>query len=332
VVAHAEAIKAVEELKEKYASMQAAARENQAAAETAQAKLASSEGSFSSQRTHLEKELERVGARCADLVEQNKVLHGHLESVSSQAAKIRQAAAADVDAPAADGEDAKLAELRQVIAFLRREKDIVDMQLVLARQENDRLRAQVSDLARDVEEARATLGEERESAVAAAATDAQHAELVDKIGQLTVLRESNATLRADAEAHAKRARELATRVKALTAELEPVRTQVRTLQAEAQASATHVKRLESENQRWQERNMQLLSKYDRIDPAEVQALRDELETLRVEKAAWVASAETQSTDQEKKVCTHPHLISISCKFGLIGARADHGARREGPEL
>ena len=39
--------------------------------------------------------------------------------------------------------------------------------------------------------------EERERAVQAAATDAQHAELVEKIGQLTVLRESNATLRAE---------------------------------------------------------------------------------------------------------------------------------------
>ena len=37
-----------------------------------------------------------------------------------------------------------------------------------------------------------------------AATDAQHAELVEKIQQLNLLRESNATLRADSEAHAKR--------------------------------------------------------------------------------------------------------------------------------
>ena len=93
-----------------------------------------------------------------------------------------------------------------------------------------------------------------------AATDAQHAELVEKIQQLNLLRESNATLRADSEAHAKRSRELDTKLKSVLLELDPLRERARTIQAELDARSEHVTRLEEENRRWQERNNQLLTK------------------------------------------------------------------------
>jgi nucleoprotein TPR len=49
--------------------------------------------------------------------------------------------------------------------------------------------------------------------------DVQHAELVEKIQQLNLLRESNAMLHADSEAHTKRWRKLDVRLKALIQEL-----------------------------------------------------------------------------------------------------------------
>ena len=47
--------------------------------------------------------------------------------------------------------------------------------------------------------------------------------------------ESNATLRAECETHAKRSRELDAKLQALSAELEPVKEQARIAQAELQA-------------------------------------------------------------------------------------------------
>ena len=102
--------------------------------------------------------------------------------------------------------------------------------------------------------------QERERAVETAASASQHAELVERINQLNVLRESNATLRADCESHAKRSRELEARLRRVSAELEPVKEKFGTSQAELEASKAHILRLEEENRRWQERNAQLLSK------------------------------------------------------------------------
>ena len=101
--------------------------------------------------------------RCKALTEQNNVLHQHLDNVSSQAARIRQATDSSVGTPGegetADGTDSKLSELRAVISYLRKEKEIVDMQLELCKQENARLKTQIGHLTRDLEGTRATLSD-----------------------------------------------------------------------------------------------------------------------------------------------------------------------------
>ncbi|KAH9169938.1 hypothetical protein EDB89DRAFT_1980725 [Lactarius sanguifluus] len=300
VIAHAEAIKAIEDLKRRMHDLQVSDRNNRTAAETAQAKLSASEGSWGQQRQALDREIADLAARCKALTEQNNVLHQHLDNVSSQATRIRQAADSTVATPGegdtADGTEAKLSELRAVINYLRKEKEIVDMQLELGKQENARLKTQIGHVTRDLEDTRATLSDERERAASVAATDAQHAELVEKIQQLNLLRESNATLRADSEAHAKRSRELDIKLKSVLQELDPLRDRARTVQAELDARNEHVTRLEEENRRWQERNSQLLSKYDRVDPTEFQSLKDELENLKTEKSGLESQQTTQTEE------------------------------------
>ena len=91
------------------------------------------------------------------------MLHKHLDNVSSQAARIRQTADLTVGTPGegenTDGTDSKLSELRAVINYLRKEKEIVDMQLELGKQENARLKTQIGYLTRDLEDTRATLSD-----------------------------------------------------------------------------------------------------------------------------------------------------------------------------
>ncbi|KAF7314521.1 hypothetical protein MKEN_00925200 [Mycena kentingensis (nom. inval.)] len=269
VVSHAESIKARRTL-----------------ADAAQAKLVSSEGSWTVQKEALDKEINDLNRRCQDLTSQNSLLHNHLADLSSKTANIRQTAAA---APTADGDassttgdadtDTKLAELRSVVAYLRNEKEIADLQWDVSKQECARLKSQLDYLNGNLQTLQNTLSEERKRAVETAASAAQHQELVERMNQINVLRESNSTLRVEAENHAKRARELDSKLRAANAELGPLKEQVRTLKAELEARQTHVGRLEEENRKWQERNTQLLVKYDRTDPAELQALKDQIEAL-----------------------------------------------------
>ncbi|KAJ6584124.1 hypothetical protein DFH09DRAFT_1434376 [Mycena vulgaris] len=299
VVAHAESIKSVTQLKQQLSTSQASARDHQTAAETAIAKLAASESSWALQKDALDKEVSDLNRRCQDLTSQNSLLHQHLESVSSQAARIRQAAESSTSASgegeSTDDTDTKLSELRSVVAYLRKEKEIVDLQLELSKQENARLKTQIEHLSQTLDDTRATLSDERERAVETAASATQHAELVERINQLNILRESNATLRTDCENHLKRSRELEAKLRQLSSQLNPAKEQARVAQAELEARNGQMARLEEENRKWQERNTQLLSKYDRIDPAEVQSLKDEIEQLKTQ----MAESETAKAEQEK---------------------------------
>lgn len=228
-------------------------------------------------------------------------MHSHLEEVNTKAARIREAAAT---APvvgseeSTDDADTKLSELRSLVSYLKKEKEIVDLQLELSKQENIRLRAQADHLEKTLEDTRQTLSEERERAVEAAASEAQHAELVERINQLTILRESNATLRAECDSHAKRAKALEIKLQQLSSELDPNKEQLRIARAELEARNLQIQQLEGECRKWQERNTSLLSKYDRIDPAEMQSLKEQIEALTAAKA----SLETAQTAQNDRVC------------------------------
>lgn len=158
-MAHADAVKTVAELKQLLATAQSQIRDQQLAAETANANLVSSQASWEVQKETISKELRDLVARHDELTAQNTALHKHLESINQQATAIRQTAdqrATLADAPSTEGEDA-LNELRSVVAYLRREKEIVDLQLDLSRQETVRLRSQIDQLTKSLDETRAQL-------------------------------------------------------------------------------------------------------------------------------------------------------------------------------
>ena len=101
---------------------------------------------------------------CKDLAAQNTLLYQHLDSVSSQATRIRQVA--DSTTENTEGEagvggdvDTKLSDLRSVVAYLRKEKEIVDLQLELGKQENVRLKSQLDHLSQSLQGVRKTLSE-----------------------------------------------------------------------------------------------------------------------------------------------------------------------------
>ncbi|KIJ29665.1 hypothetical protein M422DRAFT_147805, partial [Sphaerobolus stellatus SS14] len=224
LLAHAEAVKLVETLKQQLAEAQVQVRERQTAADTAQSILATAETSWKSQKEALDKEIVDLNTRCQDLQKQNAILHDHLESVNTQATRIRQVAEqSSAEGTTQSGGEEAGSDLQPVIAFLRGEKEIVDLQLELNKQENLRLKTQVEHLSRNLEETRAVLTEERERAANSAVSAAQHAELLERINQLNLLRESNATLRSECEAHRKRSESLQLDLNQLRAELRPLK-------------------------------------------------------------------------------------------------------------
>lgn len=67
--------------------------------------------------------------------------------------------AAEGEGDSSGDEEAKLSELRAVVTYLRKEKEIVDLQLELSKQETARLKAQIDHLTQSLDETRTTLSE-----------------------------------------------------------------------------------------------------------------------------------------------------------------------------
>lgn len=104
-----------------------------------------------------------ISNRCDDLNTQNVVLHEHLETFGTQAAKIQAQDATDTTDSSTTLSESTSTEsttqLREVIRYLRREKEIVDLQLEFGKQEAARLRQQLEFANRNLEESRQALVE-----------------------------------------------------------------------------------------------------------------------------------------------------------------------------
>lgn len=90
---------------------------------------------------------------------------------------------------------------------------------------------------------------------------------MSKINELTVYRESNATLRVESEAKGKRVTELDAKLRQVTDELAPAKQELLVLRAELDARREQITRLTQESRKWQERNQQLLTKVWRPSPS-----------------------------------------------------------------
>ncbi|BGP20306.1 Protein mlp1 [Rhodosporidiobolus nylandii] len=299
LVAHAEDVKRLSEVKEELETVRATVREHQSAAEVARANLAQSEESWQRQKSVLEAELSEIRKRSDELKEQNSTLAQHLETASAQATQLQARHTAITDAAGAAGEAAdadtieaitashnsSVEQLREVIRYLRREKDIIDLQLDFSKQEAARLRQQLEFTSRGLEEARQSLQEERQKAGDSLTSSAQHAELLESIHTAKLLRESNQTLRDENEANLRKVATLDSQVRSLQAELAPLREELRMVKAEVESKQHNIKLLEEDNERWKTRNQTILAKYERIDPEELQVLKNEVEKVQAQLAA-----------------------------------------------
>ncbi|TRM58157.1 hypothetical protein BD626DRAFT_410863 [Schizophyllum amplum] len=304
VQAHAQTLATNSQLKEQLATVQSSVRGFQTAAETAQANLASSERSWDQQKQMLQKEMDELKDRCKGLADQNNILHAHLESVSSQAARIKQAASSEGAEDGAGGDESD-EHLHKVTSYLRQSLHVAEMQIDVKQKDIIRQQSTIEHLQRSVSELEAALQDAREKIVQNASSSAQHDELMERINQMNILRESNATLRAESEAYSKKARELEAKLKVVTGQLDPAKEEARIARAELESRDAQIKRLETEVKTWQERSQQLMSKYNRADPAEIESLKEQSEALTKQ----VEELKQKQTELEAQVEEKTQLLS-----------------------
>jgi nucleoprotein TPR len=296
LVKHAEAAKLLQTLRGEYNQFKTESATLRAEAESAKLALSQSESSWEERRGQFERELKEVKTRREDLSSQNKLLHQQLEDLGTQISALQQNRSTPIESlnigsPAPDSSVDRTSDgLRELNAFLRREKEIVEVQYELKVQEAKRLQQQLDYAQTQLDEIRLKLDQERRQNSDMSRSAVAQKELMEKLNELNTYRESNITLRNERTQAQNSLAEKTKRVEELVAQIQPLETKIRELEHGKESMEGEKRLLQEDRDRWQKRTQDIISKYDRIDPVEMEQLKEskalleaEVESLKGEK-------------------------------------------------
>ena len=284
LVKHADAARSLQKVRSEYNLLKIEVVEMKSEADSARTSLAQNEESWSEARARYEREIADLKAGRESLNAQNDRLHKQLDDVSIQITNLQKNSLKSNDEESEPVTASAGAEnLQEVIRYLRREKEIVDFQLELSSQEAKRLKQQLDYTQTQLEETRVRLNQQRRLEEDSERATLNHNKLMETINELSTFRESNVTLRNETR-QAQASLVLKSRqVEDLLAQMEPLQAEVRDLKNEIETQAGEVTLLKEDRERWQQRTQDILQKYDRIDPAEMEALKNKLHELETER-------------------------------------------------
>ncbi|KAF1786191.1 Aldolase-type TIM barrel [Phytophthora cactorum] len=280
-------------------------REREADIEALNTKVQSVEKEAQLQLETLQKRLDEAVEAKNAVTEQNKLLHSQLERAAAQVRcaheqeMLKMVGASNQEAgegaASSNAHEKEIDDLRSVVAYLRRESEIAKSKLELSQQEVQRGRAQIFSLESTIERLRGEMKALSDADTAAgkqtAATSADDEKRVAQLEQLSLLRESNATLRDENQKSLARLNEEEAKVRSLEAKIVPLQNAEVSLKTQVASLKQEVETLNDANKRWKQRVDQLVEKYQQTEQS---ALKAELETLR-------SSGGKELEEEKKKV-------------------------------
>ncbi|KAH8649160.1 hypothetical protein BX600DRAFT_404258 [Xylariales sp. PMI_506] len=288
VAKHGETAKNLQSIRTEYNELRTAAATLRAEAESAKATLLQNESSWEDRRKRLEQELSELRVRRDDADKQNKLLHQQLESISSQVVALQQnRASADESTEALTAQPTSTSEegLREISNYLRREKDILEVQYDLKVRETKRLQETLEHTQSQLDDARLKLEQERQSQSNSDRATLSHKDLMAKLEELNLYRESTVALRTEArQAQAQLAEKIA-KVEELEARVQPLEAQIEELTSQIGYKEAEIKQVHEDRDRWQKRTEDILSKHGRVDQQELNELKETIAALEAERDA-----------------------------------------------
>ena len=289
---HAEAARALQAVRSEANQLRLEMTDLRTQASSANTSLAEKEESFASQKEQYERELTDLRKRREEVTQQNAHLHNQLESLTKQIGDLQRDRSQLSETETSDATIPGLDDLQEVIKYLRREKEIVDVQYHLSTQEAKRLRQQLNHFQSLYDETRLKLDQQLRTEADSERNAMNHNKLMETLNELNLFRESSVTLRAEAKQASTALAEKTQRISELQSEIEPLKTRVSELEIRLELREGEMKLLQEDRDRWQQRTQNIVSKYDRVDPVELEALKGKVSQLESERDEAVVARES----------------------------------------
>ncbi|EDN08709.1 filament-forming protein [Histoplasma capsulatum] len=314
LVKHAEAAKNLQMVRAEASELKLEVVDLRTQAESAKNNLLREEENWNEMKGRYEREITELNRRREEVANQNTLLHQQLENITRQISTLqRDKESMPEEADETGSSSSSLEGLQEVIKFLRREKEIVDVQYHLSTQEAKRLRQQLDYAQSQLDDTRLKLEQQRRAEADSEHNMLNHKKLMDTLNELNLFRESSVTLRNQAKQAEAALAEKSARVEELTQRIGPLETRIRELENIVETKDGEFKLLQEDRDRWQQRTQNILQKYDRVDPVEMEALKEKLVALekerneavsaRDEHQAQVTSLSTQVKQGEERIQT-----------------------------
>lgn len=269
--------------------------------EAARASLVEGEEHWAATRERYESELIEARTRYNDLNEHNKKLLQQFDSLNGQIASLKSSrvsvAAGQADIASMDD---NTSGLQEIVTYLRQEKDILEIQLNMKDQEVKSLDQRLSHTQAKLDQTFEKLNAERIQAQSRqGGTDLST--LQESIENINVYRESNTALRNEKDQLKAQLDEKKKEAEALYNQLQPLQARVLELEGELEINSGHLKVLEEDRDRWQKRHQDVLQRYDRIDPKELEDLKTQIEVLQKARDDAVSQREDALQEIETRI-------------------------------
>lgn len=240
--------------------------------------------------------------------DQNAALHKQLETLGemvekNQAARVETAAGSTTTSDETGDLQKVIAELREVVKFLRSENEMVQAQMEHAKRTADRERAAANIVKRSLEEARAELQILQSRCQGTTnGTEEQLKETKAKLeaseDQINLLRDSNKLLREETEKLQGLLASANKEVEEAKASFEPAEKMKHDLELKIASLESERASLARDLEDWKNRVKSLVSKFNQVDPEEHKRLVQEVDTMKKEKEslnAWKRATEEENT-------------------------------------
>ncbi|EGW30742.1 uncharacterized protein SPAPADRAFT_51949 [Spathaspora passalidarum NRRL Y-27907] len=220
--------------------------------------------SLTSEKSQLETELSISNNKIVELKEQNDLLLNQLELTKGSST----------------GEEELGGDFRQVVSYLRHEKETSEAKLLVAVEENQALKVNLEKLQYELSIANSALSNANQ--INLDVNLKEQAELSSQLEQLHILKESNSTLRQENSKKSEEIEKLNNKLVSMTNELEPLRSKVNELSTQIEFEKQQASLLSEENGR-------LKSTTAQSDSATVISLRERLKEITQQANAKITS-------------------------------------------
>lgn len=215
-------------------------------------------------------------------------------------------------------------DFANVLRLLRQEREAAEINLHLTERELVRLRQEAVVARRAAEEARAQLAAEVERSQGAVRDESGQQEILQRMEQFNLLRESNTTLRSDNARHQKQLQETQAKLRQSENQLAPLQQRIRSLEADREAAGAELAAAKEQADRWQKRAQQLMAKYESVDVAEYQRVSSELKEAEATAARQAEELETLRKQLGTSQAEKEQLVQLKTDLETVKSEAqDH---------